>query len=109
MKTRDRRQPWKTKAAVDRRHNKKTLGIAQQLPYHAVAVPTAMRNSHKDNVRSSAVGKLMMYLWWSLSVPCIYTRQVRVTVGDSGLCFCLCDVFRAQKKEQNQTEERLDG
>ena len=38
----------KTKAAVDRRHNNKMLrqclGIAQQLPYHAIAVPTDMRN-----------------------------------------------------------------
>ena len=33
------------------------LGIAQQLVYYAIAVPTAMRNSHKDNVRSSTVGK----------------------------------------------------
>ena len=52
----------KTKAAVDRRQNNKMLrqcppGIAQQLPYHAIAVLTAMQNSHKDNVRSSAVGK----------------------------------------------------
>ena len=38
----------KTKAAVDRRQNNKMLrqclGIAQQLPYHAVAVPADMRN-----------------------------------------------------------------
>ena len=50
----------KTKAAVDRRPNNKMLrqcppGIVQQLPY--LAVPTATRNNHKDNVRSSAVGK----------------------------------------------------
>ena len=59
-----------------------------------------------------------IYLWWSLYtlylhlvefmylvfisggvyVPCIYTQcEVRVTVGDSGLCCCtsLCYVFRA--------------
>ena len=49
-----------TKAAVDRRQNNRMLirqcptGIA----HHVIAVPTAMRqNSHKDNVRSSAVGK----------------------------------------------------
>ena len=52
----------KTKAAVDRRQNNKMLrqcpsGIAQRPPHHAVAVPTVMQNSHKDNVRSSAVGK----------------------------------------------------
>ena len=50
----------KTKAAVDRRQNNRMLwqclpGIVQQLLYHAIAVPTAMQNSH--NVRSSAVGK----------------------------------------------------
>ena len=39
----------KTDAAVDRRQNNRMLrqcppGIVQQLPYHAVAVPTAIRN-----------------------------------------------------------------
>ena len=52
----------KTKAAVDRRQNNKMLrqcpsGTAQRPPHHAVAVPAAMQNSHKDNVRSSAAGK----------------------------------------------------
>ena len=32
-------------------------GIAQRPQHHAIAVPTVMRNSHKDNVRSSAVEK----------------------------------------------------
>ena len=52
---------WKTKAAVDRRQNKMlwqcSSGIAQRPPHHAIAVPTAMQNSHEDNVSSSAVGK----------------------------------------------------
>ena len=52
----------KTKAAVDRRQNNRMLrqclsGIAQRPQHHAIAAPTAMQNSHKDNVRSSAVGK----------------------------------------------------
>ena len=52
----------KTEAAVDRRQNKRRLrqcpsGIAQRPPHHAIAVPAAMQNSHKDNVRSSAGGK----------------------------------------------------
>ena len=52
----------KTKAAVDRRQNNRMLrqcpsGIAQRRPHHATAVPTAMQNNHKDNVRSSTVGK----------------------------------------------------
>ena len=51
----------KTEAAVDRRQNNKMLrqcphGIAQQLVHHAIVVPTATRNRHKDNVRSSATG-----------------------------------------------------
>ena len=29
----------------------------QQPRHHAIAVPIAMQNSHKDNVRSSAAGK----------------------------------------------------
>ena len=52
----------KTKAAVDPRQNNRMLrrcpsGIAQRPPHHEIAVPTAMQNSHKDNVRSSAIGK----------------------------------------------------
>ena len=50
------------KAAVDCRQNNRMLkqcpsGIAQRPPHHAIAVPTAMQNSHKDNVCSSAIGK----------------------------------------------------
>ena len=59
----NRRQPPKTKAAVDRRQNNRTLrqcpsGIAQRPQHHAIAVPTASvaEQSHKNNVRSSAVG-----------------------------------------------------
>ena len=52
----------KTKAAVDRRQNNKMLrqcpsGITQRPPHHAIAVPTAMQSSHKDNVRRSAAGR----------------------------------------------------
>ena len=32
-------------------------GIAQQPPHHAIAVSTAMQNSHKNSVHSSVVGK----------------------------------------------------
>ena len=32
-------------------------GVAQRPQHHAIAVRTAMQNSHKHNVRSSAVGK----------------------------------------------------
>ena len=52
---------WKTTAAVDHCQNRMLRqcpsGIAQRPPHHAIAVPTAMQNSHKDNVRSSAVGQ----------------------------------------------------
>ena len=44
---------------MDRRQNNKMLrqcpsGFAQRPPHYAIAVQTAMQNSHKDNVRSSA-------------------------------------------------------
>ena len=36
-------------------------------------------------------------LWWSLCTCYLFACQVRITVGDSGLCcFCFCDVFRVQ-------------
>ena len=50
MKTRDSQAPArKTKDGVDRRQNNRMLrqcplGIARRLLYHAIAVPTAMRN-----------------------------------------------------------------
>ena len=33
---------------------------------------------------------LRMYLWWSLCTLNLFACQVRVTVGDSGLCCCVC-------------------
>ena len=36
-----------------------------------------------------------MYYWWNLCALYLLACQVRVTVGDSGLCCCVCcDVFR---------------
>ena len=32
--------------------------------------------------------KMKMYLWWSLCTLYLHACQVRVTVGDSGLCCC---------------------
>ena len=32
---------------------------------------------------------LRMYLWWSLCTMYLHTCQVRVTVGNSGLCCCI--------------------
>ena len=33
--------------------------------------------------------KERMYLWWSLCTLCLLACQVRVTVGDSGFCWCI--------------------
>ena len=49
----------KTKAGVNRRQNNKMLRQSSIVPrpqHHAIAVPIAMQNSHKDNVHSSAAG-----------------------------------------------------
>ena len=32
---------------------------------------------------------LRMYLWWSLCTLYLHACEVRVTVGDSGLCCCI--------------------
>ena len=52
----------KAKTAMVYRQNNRMLRqcpfvVAPQPPHHTVAVPTAMQNSHKDNVHSSAIGK----------------------------------------------------
>ena len=39
---------------------------------------------------------LRKYLWWNKCTLYLLACQVRVTVGDSGLCHCvLCEIFRA--------------
>ena len=38
---------------------------------------------------------LRMYLWWSLCTLYLLACQVRVIIGDSGLCCTLCYVFWA--------------
>ena len=40
---------------------------------------------------------LRIYLWWSLCTLCLLACQVRVTVGGSGFCccVCVCDIFWA--------------
>ena len=34
-----------------------------------------------------------MYLWWSLCTSYLHACQMRVTVGDSGLCCCACVAY----------------
>ena len=34
-----------------------------------------------------------MYLWWSLCTLYLHACQVRVTLGDSGLCCCTCVTY----------------
>ena len=34
-----------------------------------------------------------MYLWWSFCTLYLHACQVRVTVGDSGLCCCACVTY----------------
>ena len=36
---------------------------------------------------------MRMYLWWSLCTLYLHACQVRVTVGDSGLCCCTCVTY----------------
>ena len=38
---------------------------------------------------SSNISNLRMHLWWSLCTLYLFACQVRVTVGDSGLCCCV--------------------
>ena len=35
-----------------------------------------------------SVISLRMYIWWSLCTLYLHICEARVTVGDSGLCFC---------------------
>ena len=37
--------------------------------------------------------KHRLYFWWSLCTLYLLACQVRVTVGDSGLCCCTCDTY----------------
>ena len=42
---------------------------------------------------------LRMYLWWSLCAWYLHACQVRVTVGDSGLCCCTCVAYFEHKTD----------
>ena len=42
---------------------------------------------------------LRMYLWWSLCALYLHACQVRVTVGDSGLCCCTCVAYFEHKTD----------
>ena len=54
------------------------LAIAQRLVHCAIAVSTAvLGQSHKDNVRCTAVDKYI--LWWSLSTLHLLARMPRAT------------------------------
>ena len=33
---------------------------------------------------------MMMYLWWSLCTLYLHACQVKLIVGNSGLCYCVC-------------------
>ena len=39
---------------------------------------------------------LRVYLWWSLCTLHLHACQVRVTIGDSGLCCCTCVTYFAR-------------
>ena len=47
----------------------------------------------KEKEKKKKKGDLMLYLWWSLCTLYLQAGQVRVTVGDSGLCCCPCMTF----------------
>ena len=49
-------------------------------------------NSPGVRVNTRYIG---MYLSWSLCILYLHACQVKVAVGDSGLCCCTCYVFRA--------------
>ena len=49
------------------------------------AVSTAWLSWHIHNLPL-----VPLYLWWSLCTLYLHACQVRVTVGDSGLCCCAC-------------------
>ena len=78
---------WKTRAAADCQQNNNMVrqcpfSIAQRLPHHAIAVPTAMQNSHKDNVHSSAVGNKRL-------VEMTYLRMLLMTLTEGSSEGCL--------------------
>ena len=46
-------------------------------------VPQNLKQNRSQSARQ-------MYLWWSLCSLCLLACQVRVSIGDSGLCCCVC-------------------
>ena len=60
--------------------------------YEPCTVQTQTLPCHNPKHRINTQGSLSMYLWWSSCALCLHTCQVRVTVGNSGLCCCFEDV-----------------
>ena len=50
-------------------------------------------NLRSKDVTTSTTTKKRLYLWWSLCTLYLHACQVRVTVGDSGLCSCTCVTY----------------
>ena len=44
-------------------------------------------------INKGYINFLRMYLWWSLCPLYLHTCQGRVTVGNSGLCCCICVMY----------------
>ena len=53
----------------------------------------ALINHLVCSLRSLLLYLCYVYLWWSLFTLYLHSCQVRVTVGDSGLCCCICGTY----------------
>ena len=53
----------------------------------------AHAHTHARTRTHARTHTLRMYLWWSLCTLYLHACQVRVTVGDSGLCCCTCVTY----------------
>ena len=66
--------------------------------YTRTAVLFTLHGSSLDTVgdnklisaRHTKQKTMKMYVWWSLCTLYLIACQVEVTVGDSGLCCCVC-------------------
>ena len=82
----NRTQP---RALVQNQHTRELISVRKKSHKHI----------NKDlshlQLLSPGMHVMGMYLWWSLRTLYLHACQVRVTVGDSGLCCCTCVTYSA--------------
>ena len=78
----------------------------KKLPHKTLRVHSAKRQKTPPTTTTTTTkNPQRMYLWWCLCTLYLHACQVRVTVGDSGLCCCTCVLYFERNNNNNKPTE----